>query len=345
MESLSNWKPAITLLYVEDDDKTQEHVTQILKLKFSQITLLLAQNGLDGLNLYSKHRPAIVVTDVRMPIIDGIQMAMKIKELNNDAQIIVLSATDDANYILEAINIGINNYILKPIDMGKFIAAIERCLERINLIEQIRQKDEYILRMAYYDYLTGLPNRQMFNELLHKSLANAQRNKRLLSILFLDLDEFKYINDTLGHSVGDHLLKEVAERLKNCCCRDQDTVARWGGDEFIILLPDIDGPHEAVSVAQKIIVAFAQAINMKNNELTVSISIGISLYPEDGDDGVTLIKHADFAMFCAKNKGRNQFHYSANRDNDKFHKEIPCSIDRLPEFDCCIIFNEMDKYE
>ncbi len=314
MDIPTDGKTATTLLYVEDDDLTQEIVIQILKLKFPQIPLLLAKNGQEGLDLYTKNRPRIVLTDVRMPVIDGIQMAKMIKELNKDVQIIVLSAADEANYILDAIDIGINNYVLKPIKMDKFIAAIERCLDNICLNEQLKQKEEYIRRLAYYDYLTGLPNRQLFSEFLHKSLALAQRHTRLVSVFYLDLDDFKNINDTFGHSVGDQLLKAVAERLKICCRRNQDTVARWGGDEFIILLPDLNGPQEAVSVAQKIIEAFAQPIILQNHELTISLSIGISLFPEDGIDGDTLIKNADSAMYCAKNIGKNQYQFSPNSD-------------------------------
>jgi diguanylate cyclase (GGDEF)-like protein len=300
--------PATTLLYVEDDDQTQALVIQVLRLKFPRITLLLAQNGQDGFDLYAKHRPGIVVTDIRMPIIDGIRMSRMIKELDKDAQIIILSAANEVDHILEAIDIGINNYVLKPIEMEKFIAALERCFDRIRLNEQLRQKEEFIRQMAYYDYLTGLPNRQLFSELLRKALAHAQRHNRRLSIFYLDLDGFKHINDTLGHSVGDQLLKVVAERLTTCCSRDQDTVARWGGDEFIILLPDIDEPQDAVCVAQKIHKAFTNPVILHDCELSVSMSIGISFFPEDGIDEDTLIRNADQSMYCAKNKGRNQFH-------------------------------------
>jgi len=310
---------AATLLYAEDDNLTQELVIQILKSKFPQITLLLAENGQEGLDLFTEKRPDIVVTDIHMPIINGIQMAKKIKELDKDAQIIILSAAEEVDNILEAIDIGINHYVLKPISLEKFIAAVERCLDKKNLRDQLKQQDEYIRRMAYYDNLTGLPNRQLFSELLHKAVANAQRHKRLLSVSFLDLDGFKNVNDTLGHFVGDQLLKCTADRLRLCCVRDQDTVARWGGDEFVILLPDLDGPQEAVIVAQKIIEAFGQPVVLPDRELAVTISIGISLFPDDGDNGDTLINNADFAMFCAKNKGRNQFHVSANCDSKKCH--------------------------
>ena len=130
--------PSITLLYVEDDVHTQELVIQFLRARFPHIALLLAQNGQEGLDLFAKNNPDIVVTDVRMPILDGIQMAKKIKELNKDVHIIVLSAADDVNYILEAIDIGINNYVMKPLDMEKLIAALEGCLEKISL----RERDE-----------------------------------------------------------------------------------------------------------------------------------------------------------------------------------------------------------
>ena len=140
--------PSITLLYVEDDVHTQELVIQFLRATFPQIALLLAQNGQEGLDLFVKNNPDIVVTDVRMPILDGIQMAKKIKELNKDVHIIVLSAADEVNYILEAIAIGINNYVMKPLDMEKLIAALELCLEKISLREQLKQKEEYIRQMA-----------------------------------------------------------------------------------------------------------------------------------------------------------------------------------------------------
>ena len=305
MEISTDENSAITLLYVEDDVQAQQLVIEIVQLKFPCISLLLSSNGQDGLDIYTRFRPAIVVTDVRMPIIDGIQMAKKIKELNKDAQIIVLTATDEANYLLEAIDIGINNYVLKPINMDKFIAAIERCLDKISLNKQLKQKEEFIRRMAYFDYLTGLPNRQLFSELLNKSLAYAQRHNRLLAVCYLDLNGFKNINDTLGHSVGDQVLKEVAKRLTLCCSREEDTVARWGGDEFIILLPDINGPQEAASVAHKINESLVHPVCMDNHELMISISIGISLYPNNGKDEDTLIRNADMAMYCDKNKDRN----------------------------------------
>ena len=132
MDNTTDEKPATSILYVEDDDDTQKIVTEFLRSKFPRITLLLAKNGQEGLDIYAKNSPDIVVTDVRMPIIDGIQMAKKIKELDNDAQIIVLSAADEVTCILEAIDIGIHHYVLKPLKMEKLVATLERCLDRIS---------------------------------------------------------------------------------------------------------------------------------------------------------------------------------------------------------------------
>jgi diguanylate cyclase (GGDEF)-like protein len=307
-------KTVTKILYIEDDNLTQGLVIQILQRRFPQVSIILAQNGRDGLDLFDKNRPEIVITDVRMPIVDGITMARRIKELDQGAQIIILSAADETNDILKAIDIGINHYVLKPIKVEKLIAAIEQCLSKIEISEELRHQEAYIRNMAYYDHLTGLPNRHLFSEFLRKALAHAQRHKRLLSLFFIDLDGFKKINDTLGHSVGDHLLQEVAQRLKLCCSRDQDTVARWGGDEFIILLPDLEGAQETVNMARKINQAFAHPLAVLGHELTVGISIGISLYPEDGLEEETLIKSADQAMYCAKSKGQNTFHQSARSE-------------------------------
>lgn len=148
MDIFPDETPSITLLYVEDEAPIQELVAQFLRSKYPQITLLLARNGLEGLDLFTKNSPDIVVTDVRMPVIDGIQMAKKIKELNKDAIIIVLSAADDMKHILEAIDIGINNYVLKPLNMVKLFDTLERCMEKIRLRVQLKQKEEYIRRMA-----------------------------------------------------------------------------------------------------------------------------------------------------------------------------------------------------
>jgi diguanylate cyclase (GGDEF)-like protein len=310
VESPDDRKTAETILYVEDDQVTQHTVCQLIQLKFPQLKLLLAEDGRKGLGIYADQHPDIIVTDVRMPGMDGIQMAKEIKKLDTDAQIILLTAASDMDFIMDAFDIGVNHYVLKPIDLDKLLAAIEKCLNAVQLERQIRRRDEEIRIMAYYDPLTGLPNRQLFNELLHMALAQALRHEheRLLAVLFLDLDRFKVINDTLGHTAGDQLLQVVAQRLNDCCRRDSDTVARRGGDEFIILLPDLDTKQEAVSVAQNIIDSFTRPFIISGQELFISTCIGISIFPDDGTDSNTLISNADMAMYRAKENGRNRYH-------------------------------------
>jgi len=298
----------IKLLYVEDDKGTQKMVVSMLRAKFPQMDLLIAQNGQEGFDAFVAHRPDIVLTDIMMPVKDGIQMAREIKTLEKATQIIVLTAAADRDFILDAIESGINHYVMKPIAMGKLISSVRRCTEEILLKRQVREQEESIRRMAYYDPLTGLPNRLLFNELLHQALAQAQRQGWHLAILYLDLDRFKTINDTLGHAVGDELLQSTAHRLKECCRRDQDVVARRGGDEFVILLSDYDSGHEAVVVAQKILKAFAEPMVLTEHEVFISPSIGISVFPDDGTTEDELIKNADVAMYSAKEEGRNRYH-------------------------------------
>ncbi len=159
---------------------------------------------------------------------------------------------------------------------------------------------------AYHDLLTGLPNRALFHDRLSNTISNARRKNDRLSVLFLDLDRFKVVNDTLGHSVGDELLKQVANRLRSCL-REGDTVARLGGDEFIILLPNINSDDIARLVGKKLVDTIKQAFFVDGNELFLTASIGISMFPEDGETADQLIKNADTAMYYTKEQGKNTF--------------------------------------
>jgi diguanylate cyclase (GGDEF)-like protein len=173
------------------------------------------------------------------------------------------------------------------------------------------QRVEYL---AYHDGLTGLPNRSLFSKLLSESISEAHRYNRRLAVAFLDLDRFKLINDTLGHEAGDQLLQEVALRLK-ACVRGSDTIARLGGDEFVLLLPDLADGRYAAMVAQKILVQIAKAFTLIGQEFRVTVSIGISTYPQDGLDEQTLTKNADIAMYQAKAEGKNNFQFYSEKLN------------------------------
>ena len=160
--------------------------------------------------------------------------------------------------------------------------------------------------MAYHDSLTGLPNRKLFSDRLGIALVQAQRNQKKVGIAMLDLDNFKDVNDTLGHEVGDLLLKATAERL-SAALRKGDTVARFGGDEFVLILPDLKVIEDAIQVAQKIVDGFRKPFLIDTHQLVVTTSIGIAVYPDDGTDEVMLLKNADIAMYQAKQAGRNRY--------------------------------------
>lgn len=179
------------------------------------------------------------------------------------------------------------------------------------IIEDITERkvlEERITHQAYHDILTGLPNRMLFMEHLNRALLQARREESRLALLFLDLDHFKYVNDTLGHTAGDLLLKETAGRLK-ACIREYDTVARIGGDEFVILLSRISHGEDASRIAEKILSLFRKPPMIDGREFPVTASIGISVFPDDSEYGETLMKNADIAMYHAKERGRNNFQF------------------------------------
>lgn len=163
---------------------------------------------------------------------------------------------------------------------------------------------EHIHHMAHYDILTDLPNRSLLSDRLHQSIMTSKRDQTQLALMFLDLDMFKYINDRLGHDIGDLLLKEVARRILECL-RESDTAARIGGDEFVVLLPSVDSVQTALMVAEKIRHALSLPFEIAGHSLGISSSIGIAVYPEHGSEEKVLLKNADTAMYLAKQNGRN----------------------------------------
>jgi diguanylate cyclase (GGDEF)-like protein len=183
-------------------------------------------------------------------------------------------------------------------------------------ITESRKSEQQIQKMAYFDTLTGLPNRALFYDRINQGIALASRDKSGLAVLFLDLDRFKNINDTLGHSVGDQLLIEVAERL-NRHIRTSDTLARLGGDEFVVVINQLSDQLNATIIAKNLIESLHASFSIQGKELHITGSIGIALFPDDGNDAETLVKHADMAMYTSKETGRNTFHFFSPIMNQK----------------------------
>jgi len=177
-------------------------------------------------------------------------------------------------------------------------------------ITTAKDNEERLQYLAHYDQLTKLPNRILFNDRMQQAIANARRNEQKVAIMFLDLDGFKAVNDSLGHNAGDELLLQVAQRLTNCL-RATDTVARFGGDEFTIVLPNIDDETSVIQVAQKIGREVAEPYTLDGHEASITTSIGISIYPDDGTDAQQLVEYADNAMYHAKRHGKNHHEFYA----------------------------------
>ncbi len=180
--------------------------------------------------------------------------------------------------------------------------------ERTKAVEALRKSEADMTHSAEHDFLTGLPNRMLLTERVKQAIILASRHKKKVAVQFLDLDGFKHINDSLGHSIGDKLLQSIAGRLTNCV-RGSDTVSRQGGDEFIVLLSEVEHPEDTGIAARRLLKAVAEAHSIDGHDLHVSTSIGVSVYPDDGLDPETLIKNADTAMYQAKENGRQGYQF------------------------------------
>ncbi len=188
-------------------------------------------------------------------------------------------------------------------------------------ISERRRAEEQIEYQAYHDALTGLPNRWLFRDRLTVALAQARRLKKPLAVMFGDLDRFKLVNDTLGHTFGDELLKTVAYRLKSTL-REEDSIARMGGDEFTVLITDLKGAEDALTIAQKLLDVVAQPMRVEGHDLFITTSIGIAMFPDDGDSAEVLLKNADQAMYRAKESGRSAVQLCTPAMNDRAHDRL-----------------------
>lgn len=223
-------------------------------------------------------------------------------------------AHPDENGSLRAIDFSLKPVFDEQNEVYAMIAEGRDITERIQTQERLRF-------MAQHDALTGLPNRLLLLDRLKQALARAHWRKRLVAVMFVDLDRFKNINDSLGHDAGDRLLQQLGERFRRCV-RDGDTVARFGGDEFVILLDDIASESDITAIAQKALEALRPPFAIDNQSLYISASIGISLFPNDGDDSSTLLKHADMAMYRAKEAGKNNYQFFATEMSSRAFERL-----------------------
>jgi diguanylate cyclase (GGDEF)-like protein len=253
----------------------------------------------------------VILLDLNLPDARGHECVEKIQHANAEIPIVVLSGQGDEDFAVEILNRGVQDYLVKWEGDGRIILrSIRYAIER-------KRSESRLNYLASYDSLTGVPNRQYFQEQLDRATRRARRNRRKLGVLFLDLDRFKSVNDTLGHKAGDELLKSVVARLRDAI-RSGDLLARLGGDEFAVLLEDVKGPLEIEAAAENILSAFAEPFELDDRAFSITASIGITVYPSDNHDPLALLNNADMAMYQAKELGRNNFKFFTQA----MHEEI-----------------------
>ncbi len=422
------------VLIVEDDPILRTQLQRMVGKLGAEVRT--AANGMEGVRVWHAWRPDLVLTDILMPVMDGLEMSRTIKEADADAQIVVVTASSESAHLRQALDIGIDRYVLKPVDdlllgdalvkslrdahrlqelrlahlvfeaagegmlvtdahgiiltvnpafceisgyredevvgktpallhsglqdeefyrnlweglraIGRWsgeivnrrkngelypewlsIVAVEDTAQRatryVGLFSDIterKREEERIRRLAHYDVLTGLPNRILFADHLKRAVARTSRNGGKLAVLYLDLDRFKPVNDLYGHETGDLVLAEAAKRMTGSI-RTGDTVSRRGGDEFVALLETDDAKNSAAMVSRKLIQAVSQPYEINNRRLSIGASIGVAVFPDDGDSADALLAAADTALYSAKEEGRGDFRFFRLEDQRATHARL-----------------------
>jgi len=252
----------------------------------------------------------LILLDLLMPGMDGFQVMEGLKEFETEGYLPVLVITAQPDHKLRALAAGAKDFIVKPFDLVEVKTRIRNMLEVRLLYKQLEQHSQELATLALHDPLTGLPNRRLLMDRLSLAIAHARRYRRTMALMFLDLDGFKQVNDTLGHDAGDTLLEMVAARLVGAV-RQDDTVARLGGDEFVIALPGAVQVNDVVELVSKVIQAVSQPYSIQGRSVGMTASVGIGIYPAHGEDVATLMKSADLALHEAKRSGKNDYRIAA----------------------------------
>ena len=293
----------LKILLVEDNLEDASFIQGLLKEGLhNQLTLHQAPTAQHGLDLAKQNPLQAILLDVNLQQELGLDYIRQFIEFCPGTPILIMSEVENEELALEAVKKGAQDYLIKgQITAPGLCRAIRYAMER-------QRATQRITHLAHYDHLTGLANRGLFYERLNSAVARCNRNDTAMALVFLDLDHFKAINDTLGHEYGDMLLKTVAHRLKQCI-REIDTGVRLGGDEFAVLLEQISSVEDVSTVANRILQLMAQPVLVHNHQLHVTGSLGITLYPWDSANPQELLAHADAAMYRAKAQGGHNYQF------------------------------------
>jgi len=287
-----------SILIVDDREANVSLLEQILSEDgYTRITT--TTNSLEVCALHRNNRYDLIVLDLQMPGMDGFQVMDGLKADESESYLPVIVLTAQSGHKLRALQAGAKDFISKPFDLVEVKTRIYNMLVVRLLYKKLETYSNVLEQRTLHVSTTGLPNRDLFDDRLTHAIALAKRHTWVLAVMFLDLDRFKYINDTHGHAVGDAVLKEVAKRLLRHA-RDEDTVCRNGGDEFLYLLINPQGRESIERISDALLKTIGLPIDVGDLQPVIKASIGIAVYPENGITGEQLIRNADSAMYRAK---------------------------------------------
>ena len=291
-------RPVVVL--ADDDPSIRLMVRHVLESE--EFDIIEAADGLEAIKAVEKHHPALILLDAVMPGIDGFTTCQQIKEKGfTDIPVMMITGLDDDASVERAYEVGAIDFITKPIKWAVLKHRVKSVVAKV-----IAERKVNLL--AYRDTLTDLPNRLLFADRLEQATIRAERSKTSMALMLIDIDDFKLVNDSFGHEAGDKLIKAVGDLISKSL-RRADTIARLGGDEFAVIIEDINGADDAISIADNLTTILEHNVRLDDQETYTSASIGIAIFPEDGDDARVLLKNADTAMFRAKENGRHCFQF------------------------------------
>ena len=297
------------ILIVDDHPDNIEMMKMILE-NAGYTNVSATQNPTEVCDLHASQNFDLILLDLQMPGMNGFDIMKGLKEIEKSGYLPVLALSAQPNYNVIALERGARDFISKPFDLAEVERRIHNILEVRLLYKQLAVYSQIQQELALHDALTGLPNRRLLEDRINTATRHASRNHEKLAVMYLDLDGFKTVNDTRGHACGDEVLKIIGKKLQSCS-RNEDTVARLGGDEFVVLLHEIANQSDVENIATKMLSAISQPFEVCGVELSISASIGISIYPKHGDTVDSLLATADKALYEAKHAGKCCFFISS----------------------------------
>ena len=305
-----------TVLIIDDEPQIRELLLQLLMDDYHCVGVASAE---EALTVLDTQNVGVIVSDICMSGLSGLDLLPLVRRKSPDSVIIMVSGQNGIGNAIEAMRCGAFDYILKPFDLPHVEAAVRRAAEHHCLLlakreyghhleESLKRRTEEIKHLSYRDNLTGLPNALRFKDCLSQTLDFARRNNHQAAVLLAAVDGFKKLNDALGHSIAEQVLREVAARLRSCA-DDEDSIARLEGEEFAILLEQIGGTEDAARLCDRIRRKFKSPFMIEEHELFVTLSLGISIFPQDGNDVHSLLKGAGAALNRAMDQGGDNVHF------------------------------------